>query len=78
MEYRQNGRKVSRQQWERGLQDNLRKAAVDAIEKKLRTVHCPVHGSPPTSIARRTVGGRVSWDIQGCCNRLVEAVRRAA
>jgi hypothetical protein len=50
----------------------------DNIAARLRAVRCPEHRTGPTSV---TVSGHsidlVTWEVRGCCSKLVEAAKRA-
>ena len=59
MHYEIDGRKVTREQWERHLfHDAPRQMALEAVQKKLSRLRCPTHGTAPTvQLVRRTFGG---------------------
>jgi hypothetical protein len=68
----------------RDFEDALNKAAFtqvrDNVQKRLRTIRCPEHGTMPTSV---TVTGHdlksLQWQIHGdpCCPKLTEAIGKA-
>jgi hypothetical protein len=76
LEYRRDGQKVSRDQWFDGLADDVRSAALEEVQKKLESVRCPEHGQRPTVTMERTADG-ASFNIEGCCEDLVERAQRA-
>jgi hypothetical protein len=65
----------------RNAEDALNKAAFPQIRDNfaahLRSIRCPEHGTGPTAV---TVSGHdlksLKWEIQGCCPKLVEAIKR--
>jgi hypothetical protein len=70
IEYRLGNRKVSKYEWERGIQKQASDAAAEIMETTARRVRCPVHGTTPTRLTRTSGGIRV----QGCCDALTRAV----
>ena len=52
------------------------KAAQDAVTKRLNGVRCPVHGQA-AKVVPKTSGGKMTWDISGCCKELVAKVKAA-
>ncbi len=50
----------------------------DNVATSLRSVRCPEHGTNPTSV---TVSGHdldsLSWHVEGCCDKLIEAAKQA-
>jgi hypothetical protein len=66
----------------RDPEDALNRAVFDQVAKdvarRLRTIRCPVHGSPPTAVA---VTGHdlasLTWEVRGCCDRLRDAAADA-
>jgi len=66
----------------RDFDDALNKAAFtqvrDTVAARLRAARCPVHGVGPTSVV---VTGHdlasLNWQAKGCCEQLIEGMRRA-
>lgn len=71
-----HGKKVSQQQWMRGLQDAVVDEAEKVLENEIRSVRCPEHHQAVRQLrARRESGGlRYSWEA--CCEKLNQAVER--
>lgn len=50
----------------------------DNVAARLRSVRCPEHGMHPTSVL---LSGHsldsLSWRVEGCCDRLIQAARHA-
>ena len=69
------GKEVHRSQ----LGDKLKVAAVgavkDSLPAKIEAVHCTVHNQNAKAILKETEG-KLNYEIQGCCNELIEEVKR--
>jgi hypothetical protein len=77
-EYRDShGRKVSEREWLKGFETGVMEAAKDTLEKKIRQVRCPVHGSTVTSITTTKQGDNLQFEYECCCDELKEKVGRA-
>jgi hypothetical protein len=55
----------------------VRSAALEEVQKKVESDRCPQHGQHPKVTMERTADG-ASFDIEGCCDDLVERAQRAA
>jgi hypothetical protein len=77
LEYRIGNRRVTKAQWERHLQQQVVEAASDAVEKRVRSVRCPIHNERPTRVTATRSGTDVKWRIEGCCDDLIAAVQRS-
>ena len=76
MEYKIGNRKVSERQWEQHLfHDEPRRLVREDMESKIKSVRCPTHGTTATVRTRETSSG-FEFDIEGCCDELVEAAQR--
>lgn len=50
----------------------------DNVAAKLGGVRCPVHGTTATSVTvKGTSLDDMSWEAKGCCDQLVEAMKRS-
>ena len=77
LEYRIGNRRVSEAQWERHFEQQARTAVSDAIEGRVRSVRCPVHGRTPTRVTATPSGTDLNWRVEGCCDALIAAVQRS-
>jgi hypothetical protein len=61
--------------------DKLKEAAVEAVkdslQAKIEAVRCPVHNQNAKAVLKETTGGKLNYDIQGCCDELIEEVKRS-
>lgn len=48
------------------------KATAEAVAKKLRSVRCPDHGQAPTVTFKAKSVKDLSWEIKGCCEKVIE------
>ena len=57
------------------LGNKFRKAAAGpGTLAKIEAVHCTVHDQNAKAVLNSTAEGEFSYEIQGCCNELIEAV----
>ena len=70
------GKEVHRSQ----LGDKLKVSAVgavkDSLPAKIEAVHCTVHNQNAKAVLKATTEGKLNYEIQGCCNELIEEVKR--
>lgn len=75
--FKLNGRSVSPRQLARELERDIRrevgKAADTHIQQAAHGIRCPIHHQT----ARVTPGKLGGYDVYGCCDALVAAVRKA-
>jgi len=45
------------------------------IESKLRGLSCPDHGGTPTVTAHGSLSGKMSWNVNTCCDKLMNMVK---
>ena len=76
LEFRVGGRKVSQQEFERSLKETALKQVDGAVQRSLSTIRCPKHHQRPRVRSARS-SRDVKWKIEGCCQELVEAARKA-
>jgi len=48
----------------------------DSILAKIEAVHCPEHNQNAKAVLKETTGGKLNYEIQGCCDGLIEEVKR--
>ena len=73
----QHGRKVSSQEWARGIEEVAMEQANRAIEDVITSVRCPEHGRSITNLRATRESGGIKYAWQACCDRLTLAVERA-
>jgi hypothetical protein len=78
VEYKLNGRRVTRDQFFGGLEGQLRRAAIDQMRARVERVRCPQHGQAARLSSTRETRGSLEFTLSGCCNALVARARRAA
>jgi hypothetical protein len=71
---RLNGRSVSARDFAAGLEADIRKAAAEDIERRLRSIRDPKTGAP-LRVTRRGFGDRLEWDVQGSPEAVEQANR---
>jgi len=61
--------------------DKMTEAAVEVVknslQEKIEAVRCPVHNQNAKAILKETTGGKMNYDIQGCCEELIVEVKRS-
>ena len=77
LEFRRGGRKVSLDQFMKGIKKDAIDLGSKAVEDRLRRTRCPVHGTAPTNIRRENAGGdgRVVFSV--CCDALKASASKA-
>ena len=76
VEFKVGGRKVPQRDFGRALHDTALKQVDDAVQRRLRTIRCPRHGQQARVRSARSHND-LEWKIEGCCDELVRAARRA-
>jgi hypothetical protein len=81
LEFKYNGRSIPSQDLGRtlakDLTDKATKAAVTSLQSQIRSIRCSSHGSTAQlkpKPARKA--GELAFDITGCCEELVDLVRK--
>jgi hypothetical protein len=92
LEYRLDGRRVTADQFSRGMVDKARDAALDGARRRIGSIRlarrrdrlelvgklgCPVHGKRASVSEQRVSGDRFEFDISGCCDESVAQAKRA-
>ncbi len=76
-----NGRDVPAGQVGRAMSDALEQAAFEQVRKnvqeRLRRLRCPEHHQAPRVTSSGSSLATLEWSISGCCDRVVDAARRA-
>lgn len=62
------------------FRDPLERAVIEAVTKQVRqkvgSCRCPEHGRSPTLIAKGRDLQSLSFQVKGCCDKLIEDVKR--
>lgn len=70
-----NGRRVD----PRNMKDTLEAAVMDAVSKQIRqkigSCRCSTHGKAPSVVAKGRDLGTLSFQVNGCCDQLIEDVK---
>ena len=69
--YTLGGRKVSRDQFFRGLEGEIRKTAADSVCQQIGRTRCAKHGKPARVTELRQTPDGFSVEVDGCCDELV-------
>lgn len=69
-----HGRKVSQQQWLRGLEDAVVDEAQKAVEERIRRVRCPDHHEAVRQLRGRRQRGGLRYTWEACCEKLNDAI----
>lgn len=75
--YTLGGRKVSRDQFFKGLDGEIRKTASDNVSRQVQRMRCPKHGQNARVTELRQTRDGFSFEISGCCDDLVERAKNA-
>jgi hypothetical protein len=63
----------------RQFKDSLEKAAMESIvaqaKQKVGSVRCATHGQSPTVRVEGRALNRLTFDVQGCCQTVIDQVR---
>lgn len=74
IKFKINGRNVRSDQIGKKMERAALEHGKKQIQEGVRRIRCPVHGTT----ARVTAIGRdLSWKVEGCCEALIESVRKA-
>ncbi len=62
------------------LGEKLKATALGTVKygfpSKIEVVHCIVHNQNAKAVLKETAEGKLNYEIQGCCNELLEEVKR--
>lgn len=76
MTYTLGGRKVSREQFFKGLEGQVRQVAVDQVRKRVERVRCPEHGKSVAVVAKQGAS-QLEFGLTGCCERAIKMAQDA-
>jgi hypothetical protein len=64
----------------RNMRDAVEGMVLEAVSKQIRqkvgACRCPEHGRRPTIVAKGRDLKSLSFEVKGCCDKLIEDVRR--
>lgn len=72
LKYTIDGRAVSADQFFKGIEGQVRQAAVDEVRDNIERVRCSEHGESARVTGIRQTANGFTLDISGCCDALVE------
>lgn len=67
-----NGRKVDPRNMKDALIGMAMEAATQEIRRKIGSCRCPEHGKSPTVVAKGRDVSKLSFEMRGCCDKLIE------
>jgi len=70
------GKEVHPSQPGNKLKETAIGTAKDSFPAKIEAVHCTVHDQNARAVLKATTEGKLNYEIQGCCNELIEEVKR--
>jgi hypothetical protein len=70
-----NGRKVDPRNMKDAVMGMVIEAATQDIRHKIGSCRCPMHGKYPTVVAKGRDVSKLSLEVSGCCDRLIEDVK---
>ena len=76
LSFEMNGRKVNPRNMANAIDAAMLTAVQDNIGRRLATVRCPVRGAAPTVICRGSSLERLSFDVSGSCDVLIETTKK--
>ena len=75
VELRVGGRKVSANEFARALQEDVLKMVEREVQQRVNRIRCPEHGKAAHVTPIRSAG-QLTWEIRGCCQKLVAEVQK--
>lgn len=75
IQFKINGRKVNPNNIGNVLEKAMYDHVIESVKKKLGSVRCPEHGSPPkVTIVGKSID-KVEFQISGCCQEVIDHTR---
>lgn len=71
-----NGKKVSPRNTGDALESAVLQSIKDSITKSVGLVRCPEHGSKPSIQAKGRSLDSLTFEVSGCCSKLIDEVKR--
>jgi len=75
-EYRLGGRRVSADQWVKGIAEERKTAEIKKLRQKVESVRCPTHHSGPRLNSQVPSGDNVHFTYASCCDELKKKVEQ--
>ena len=69
-----NGRQVDPRNISDALEAAVLRSIQDSLIRKVGPVRCPEHGSMPKIVCRGRSLNELSFEVSGCCQKLIDAV----
>jgi hypothetical protein len=70
-----NGRKVSPSSVGDALEKAVLQGVSDSIKQSVGSLRCPEHGSAPKIVAKGKSVDNLSFQVSGCCQKLIDKVQ---
>jgi hypothetical protein len=78
----EHGRKISQEEWIRGLAEEATATAMPSLAKKVNAevarLRCPVHGEHPKVVKSTIDGNRLTTEISACCDEMRDRAQKVA
>lgn len=71
-----NGRKIRPDQLAHELQKAMYRDVSENVRRRLAALRCPEHGSSPRVMTRGQSLDRLSFELAGCCQKLIDKASR--
>ena len=78
LEYRVDGRRVSQDEFFTGMEQKVTGMASDQVRTAVERTRCAKHGRHARVVSSRKTARGFQFDIEGCCDDLIERAQRAA
>ena len=77
LEYKIGNRTVSEDEFLKNFEESALSLAHSAVEERVSSVRCPIHGQSPSNFRVLREGENISYEFTACCERLRSAVWEA-
>ena len=74
LEWKLNGRTVPSNRVADELGKSIRRAATDKVKQAIAGVRCPVHGGGAGNIRVESMGSKMNFTFNACCDGLKQAI----
>jgi len=71
-----NGRKVSPRNMGNALESALLQSVQDSITRSVGSARCPEHGQRPKIKVKGRNLDSLSFEVAGCCDQLIDSVKK--
>jgi hypothetical protein len=76
MDLKFNGRSIRPDQLAREMEKAMLKKVEDSVKKTVSRIRCRTHGQHARVSVRRATGSKMNFDVSGCCDELIDEVRK--